>query len=75
MKWFISRNWGRLWVSCLAFLQFIAGGAALADVIPKHWFALFVLAVGGLQVATANYQHGEVKGEQKALNASQPPLQ
>jgi len=75
VRWFVSHNWGRLWVSFLAFLQFVAAGSALADVIPKHWFALFVLAVGGLQVATANYQHGEKRGEQKALDAAQPPLQ
>lgn len=59
-------NWARLWQSSLAFLVFIASGAALADFIPKEYFALFGLVVGGLQVATTNYQHGETRGEQKA---------
>lgn len=66
-------NWGRLWQSFLAFLVFMASGAALADFLPKQYFALFGLVVGGLQVATTNYQHGEVRGEQKALDAPPPP--
>lgn len=63
----LNHNWGRLWNSFLAFLVFVSGGAALADILPKMWLALFVLVVGGLQVATTNYQHGEKRGEQKAL--------
>lgn len=69
-----QRNWGRLWQSCLAFLVFIASGAALADFLPEQWFALFGLVVGGLQVATTNYQHGQLRGEQKILEGQSPPV-
>lgn len=70
MKWLTGRNWGRLWESFLAFLVFISAGSALADAIPKTWFALFGLVVGGLQIATTNYKHGEKRGEQKMLEQS-----
>lgn len=73
MRWLATRNWGRLWQSLLAFLVFMASGAALADIMTKQWFALFGLVVGGLQVATTNYQHGERRGEQKATNGQHYP--
>lgn len=44
-----------LWQAILAALQFISGGAALADwVEPKSW-AMFVVLVGALQAGTAVY--------------------
>lgn len=46
--------------SILAALQFLAGAAALADIIGKTPFALFVIGVGAVQVGWATYQQGVV---------------
>lgn len=46
--------------SVLAALQFLAAASALADVIGKQTFGLFVIAVGALQVGWAFYQQEQV---------------
>lgn len=49
-----------VWQSALAALQVIAGGSAAAGYVPEKYWGLFVLAVGALQVGTANFVHGLV---------------
>lgn len=46
--------------SVLAALQFLAASAALADIIGKEVFAIFVIAVGAIQVGWATYQQQQV---------------
>lgn len=46
--------------SVLAGLQFLAGAAALGDIVGKTTFALFVIVVGAVQVGWAAYQQGVV---------------
>lgn len=46
--------------SILAALQFLAAAAALGDIIGKQSMAIFVLAVGAIQVGWASYQQSQV---------------
>lgn len=46
--------------SVLAALQFLAAASALADVIGKTTFGLFVIGVGAVQVGWSFYQEQQV---------------
>lgn len=46
--------------SILAALQFLAGGAALSDVVGPEAFGLFVLGVGAIQAGFAVYTQSQV---------------
>lgn len=47
-----------VWVSILAGLQMLSGGAVMIDLVGDKFAGVFVLLVGALQVATVTYQKG-----------------
>lgn len=65
-------NIGRLWESFLAFAIFVSGGLTTTDVFTVKQLSVICLVIGGLQVATSNFKHGEARGVDKTLN---PPTQ
>jgi hypothetical protein len=47
-----------MWVSILAGLQMLSGGAVMIDLVGDKYAGVCVLLVGALQVATVTYQKG-----------------
>lgn len=66
------KNLGRLWESFLAFAVFVSSGLTTVNILTVKQLALTGLVIGGLQIATTNYKHGEARGVDKTLN---PPTQ